>query len=341
MSKKKYIIPIFIPHEGCPHDCSFCNQRKIAGESSSSNKENVLNIINSYLKIFPKSTDNLEIAFFGGSFTGLPMEKQAQLLTPAFEMKKKGYIKEIRLSTRPDYISKDILLFLEQYGVSIIELGVQSTDDNILSLNRRGHTRQDIFDAVHLLKQYTFKIGLQMMVGLFGDNKDSIRRTAEDIIFLKPDFLRIYPTVVIKDTHLETLYKQGEYIPFTLKETIAICKNLLLLFKENDIPVIRIGLQSTEEITYGKAIVAGPYHPAFREMVESEIYKDLIDKEIKKYYKYDFKELIIYCHPSLASRVAGYKQSNKKYFMSKYNLTKLKIKLLTDIKEDYMKIEIH
>lgn len=341
MSKKNYIIPIFIPHKGCPHDCSFCNQKKIAGEVENNSEENIIEVINRYMELYPKPSTNLEIAFYGGSFTGLPIEKQVELLTPAYRMKKEGYIKEIRLSTRPDYINKEILSILEQYGVSIIELGVQSTDEHVLFLNKRGHTRKDIFKAVELVKKYDFRLGLQMMVGLFGDSGSTIKRTAEDIILLKPDFLRIYPTIVIKDTYLEILYKKGEYIPFTLEETVDICKSLLLEFKENNIPVIRLGLQSTEDIAYGKAIVAGPYHPAFREIVESEIYKDLIENDLRKYDGYKLKQLTIYCHPSAASKVAGYKQSNKNYLINKYHLSKIIIKPYPSIEIDTVRLEVH
>lgn len=338
MAKKRYIIPIFIPHEGCPHDCSFCNQKKITGITA--NQENVENTIEKYLKLYPKSAEIIEIAFYGGSFTGLPIEKQIQLLRPAYNMKKSGYISDIRLSTRPDYISKDILNLLKQYGVSIIELGLQSTDDNVLFLNGRGHTRKDIFDAVYNIREYPFKIGLQMMIGLFADNIKTINRTVEDILLLKPDFVRIYPTIVIKDTHLETLYKKGVYKPYTLERAVSICKELLLVFKKNDIPVIRLGLQATDDINYGKALVAGPYHPAFREIVETEIYRDLIEEEIKKYEIIGLKELIIYCHPRLSSKAAGFRKSNKNYFMKKYNFSRVKIIHLSDMKQDSIKVEI-
>lgn len=340
MPPKSYIIPIFIPHEGCPHDCSFCNQRKIAGESSSIDQQDVRNIIDKYLGMYPKLSKNIEVAFYGGSFTGLPIEKQIQLLKPAYEVKKKGLIQEIRLSTRPDYIHQEVLSLLEDYGVSIIELGLQSTDDHVLSLNRRGHTREDIIRAVNLVKQWNFKLGLQMMVGLYGDSETSIKKTAEDIICLRPDFIRIYPTVVIQDTYLEILYKQGIYSPYTLDEVVAICKDLLIKFKKNNIPVIRLGLQSTEDINIGKAVVAGPYHPAFREIVESEIYRDMIEQQLLECETYQYKELIVHCHSSVVSRVAGYQRSNKKYFIEKYNFTKIIIKHSFHREQDSIEIEL-
>jgi len=339
MAKKSYIIPIFIPHMGCPHDCSFCNQKKIAKEITKITGEDVYKIIKQYIGFFPQNDVHKEIAFYGGSFTGLPMETQIELLTPAFETKTKGLVDGIRLSTRPDYIDRDILNLLDEYEVSTIELGVQSTDDKVLELNNRGHTSKEVFSAVKLIREYDFKLGLQMMVGLLGDNETTIQKTAVDIISLNPDFLRIYPTIVIKDTYLETLYIRGEYQPFTVEETISICKGLLLTFKKSNIPVIRLGLQSNEDINYGKSLVAGPYHPAFREMVETEIYKGLIEEEINKININKSKNIIIYCHPTSVSKVAGYKQSNKKYLMEKYKLSKIIIKYDEKMQEDEIKVQ--
>ncbi|AOY77344.1 elongator complex protein 3 [Clostridium formicaceticum] len=340
MSKKNYIIPIFIPHQGCPHDCSFCNQKKIAGEIEDVTEKEVYQLIDDYLNLFPKDAANKEVAFYGGSFTGIPIRKQLELLKPAFKMKKKGCIHAIRVSTRPDYIDKDRLDLLKSYGVSAIELGVQSTDDEILALNRRGHKREDVFYAAELIKGYGFRLGLQMMVGLIGDHSASIHQTAKDIISLKPNFVRIYPTMVIKDTHLEALYYQGEYTPFSFEETVAICKELLLQFQANHIPVIRLGLQNTEDISHGKTIVAGPYHPAFREIVEGEIYKDLIEEKLKSVYEDREAMLLVYCHPSIASKVAGFKQGNKKYFAAKYKISKMIIKHCLEMPKGEIRISL-
>ncbi|AKL95507.1 radical SAM domain-containing protein [Clostridium aceticum] len=338
MSKKNYIIPIFIPHQGCPHDCSFCNQKRIAGEIDEVTQKDVDQLIHHYLQLFPKDAVNKEVAFYGGSFTGIPIKNQLQLLKPAFEMKRLGRIHGIRVSTRPDYIDEERLDLLKRYGVCTIELGVQSTDDRVLDLNHRGHKREDVFYAAGLIKKYEFKLGLQMMVGLLGDDRDSIQKTAKDILSLKPDFVRIYPTIVIKDTHLETLYRQGKYAPFSFEETVVICKDLLLQFEENHIPVIRLGLQSTEDLADGKAIVAGPYHPAFREIVEGEIYKEIIEKKLKTVERDTGTSLIIYCHSSIVSKVAGFKQSNKKYLINKYGLSKVIIKHCLDMPKGEVKV---
>ncbi|NLM04396.1 MAG: radical SAM protein [Clostridiales bacterium] len=341
MSKKSYIIPIFIPHRGCPHDCSFCNQRKIAGEMKEITGEDIYKITNKYLDFFPSNHIKKEVAFYGGSFTGLEMEKQIELLKPAFEMKEKGLINEIRLSTRPDYIDDSILVLLKKFGVTTIELGVQSTDNKVLELNHRGHTKEDVVFASKLIKDTGFKLGLQMMVGLLGDNITSIIKTAKDIISLNPNFVRIYPTIVIEHTYLEKLYLEGKYEPFTLEKTIEICKELLILFKKNKIPVIRLGLQSNDNMDYGKSLVAGPYHPSFRELVESEIYKDVIEKQIKKKDADKIRILNIHCNPTIISRVAGFKQSNKKYFMDKYNISDIKIIADNELDKNQLHIEIN
>ncbi|SCY84834.1 elongator complex protein 3 [Alkaliphilus peptidifermentans] len=339
MSKKKYIIPIFIPHRGCPHDCSFCNQKRIAGDITEITGVDVGALIEKYLEIYPEDMDK-EVAFYGGSFTGIPLDKQTELLEPAWQAKKKGYIKDIRLSTRPDYINKSILQQLGAYGVSIIELGVQSTNDHVLMLNQRGHTKDDVDKAVLDIKAAGYQLGLQMMLGLAGDTHESINRTVEDFIQWKPDFVRVYPTIVIKDTLLEELYKSGDYIPFSLVECVAIAKEVLKKFQNAEIPVIRMGLQSTEEITYGKSVVAGPYHPAFREMVETEIYRDKIQAIIESKGQTDFQNLIIYCNQKDSSKVAGYKQSNKSYFIEKYHLKCFKVKSSTEGKKGHLVVEV-
>ncbi len=338
MSKRRYIIPVFIPHRGCPHKCSFCNQREITGGGD--NKESVEATIEKYLNIYPKSVNKLEVAFYGGSFTGLSRQKQIELLKPAYIRKKRGYINDIRISTRPDYIDGEIISLLTEYGVSIIELGIQSTDKNVLSLNKRGHSRGEIFDAYNLLRKYPFKIGLQMMVGLLGDSENTVLTTAREIAYLKPDFVRIYPTIVLKNTLLGNLYKKGEFTPFSFDKTVDICKELLSYFINNNIPVIRLGLQSTEEINYNKAIVAGPYHPAFREIVESEIYKDIIEKKLIKLPLPNKKRLLISCHPEEVSKVIGHKKSNKKYFIDRYNLENITIKQNRNLDEYLIELDI-
>lgn len=343
MSKKKYILPIFIPHKGCPHDCSFCNQKRIAGQIEEVTGEEVSKMISSYLGTLPATSEEpyCEVAFYGGSFTGLEKGKQIELLEPAFERKNAGVVDEIRVSTRPDYINEENLKLLKKHGVSIIELGVQSTDDEVLKLNNRGHTRAQIVEATHLIKKYTFQLGLQMMVGLYGDSEKTIFNTVKDIVELNPDFVRVYPTVVIKDTYLEKLYLKGIYRPLGLEECIQFCKIILMKFNQHNIPVIRVGLQSTEEIAFGKSVKAGPYHPAFRELVETEIFKDYIEEKIISQNVKEKDEITIYCNPGEASKVAGYKKSNKNYFLKKYHLAGIEIKACRNMRRREIIVEIN
>lgn len=340
MSKARAIIPIFIPHKGCPHDCSFCNQRKIAGEEADVTIDRVVKTIDQQLQNLKNTSRSKEIAFYGGSFTGLPIKQQAQLLKIAYEKKKQGLIDKIRISTRPDYIDDEILNFLQEYGVSIIELGVQSTDDQVLKLNNRGHSKEDVFRASCLIRARQIELGLQMMVGLYGDTEEMLLNTARDIISCKADFVRIYPTIVIQNTLLEKLYLNNIYKPISLYEAVYLCKKLVLKFNEHNIPIIRLGLQATEEISMGKGIVAGPYHPAFREMVETEIYKDLIENKLENIFETKASILKIYCNPKDCSKVAGYGQSNKSYFKNKYDFKDVKVYSSNDFAIREINIEI-
>ncbi len=279
---KKRIIPIFVPHRGCPHDCIFCNQKKITGVSTEVTSEDVRNIIEEYLPTIDNDA-SVEVAFFGGSFTAIDEDIQNDLLAVAKEYVEKGLVQDIRMSTRPDCISEDILNRLKEYKVSIIELGVQSMDKNVLIDSVRGHDTEEVIKSAKLIKESGIKLGLQMMVGLPSDTEKKCIATARKFIELKPDCVRIYPTLVVKDTGLEVLLNKGEYKPFTLEQSIQIVKKLLALFYVNNINVIRVGLQATEDIQVGKAVVDGPHHPAFRELVESEMIKDYLIYIAKKY----------------------------------------------------------
>lgn len=274
---RTYNIPIFVPHRGCPFDCVFCNQRRITGSIKDVNADTVRETIEAYLKTIADAKNaKIEAAFFGGSFTGIPLDEQTELLSAAYEYVKSGRINGIRLSTRPDYIDAEILDNLKKYGVTTIELGVQSMDDDVLIKSGRGHTAQDVKRAVRLIKEYDFVLGLQMMTGLPGDTDEKSIYTAREIIKLKPEIVRIYPTLTINDTSLEDMYKSGEYVPQTVDEAVSLCKTLLLMFEADNIKVIRLGLQSTDEICENGSVVAGPVHSAFGEIVENAIYYDLI-----------------------------------------------------------------
>ena len=258
-------VALFVPHEGCPNQCSFCNQRAISGKKSQVTPDDV----DSAVKIAMDNPDSKggEIAFFGGSFTAIDRQTMVSLLSAAHRYIADGSFRGIRVSTRPDAINPEICSVLRHYGVTAVELGAQSLDDNVLRLNRRGHTAEDVIRATRLLQQEGFETGLQMMTGLYGSTDTDSLQTAEKIIGLKPDTVRIYPTVVLESTHLCELYRKGEYSPQDVEGAAEICAKLL---EKADIRVIRTGLHSGGDVE--GEFVAGAYHPAFKEICESKIY---------------------------------------------------------------------
>jgi histone acetyltransferase (RNA polymerase elongator complex component) len=284
LSKKHYIIPIFVPHEGCPHNCVFCNQEHITGSENTKDNIEVNKIddkyvketIEEYLKTIDAIDSTIEVSFFGGTFTAINIEKQKLLLSVAKAYKEMGKINHIRLSTRPDYIDIDILENLKAYSVDIIELGVQSMDEEVLLKSGRGHIKEDVSKASKLIKEYGFTLGHQVMLGLPGDTPQKDIKTVEQLLNLKPDMFRIYPALVIKDTPMEILYNSKNYSPYSIETAVSVSKDLLCMISSKDIKVIRIGLQPTDNIAEGKDIVAGPFHPAFRELVEGSLYCDMI-----------------------------------------------------------------
>ena len=318
MSKKHYIIPIFVPHRGCPHDCIFCNQKRITGQVNNVTAEDAKLIIEKYLRTIKDKQANVEIAFFGGSFTGIPMDEQNSLLALANEYLYRGQIDYIRLSTRPDYINNIIVENLKKYNVKIVELGIQSMDKDVLSAANRGHSPEDVEEAIKLLKQEGFIVGAQLMVGLPKDNEEKALETAKKIVELKPHIARIYPVLVIKDTYLEKMYRYGTYKPLSIEQAVKISKKMLLMLEKSGIKVIRIGLQPTEEMRMGESVVAGPYHPSMRQLVETDIYKDMIIYALKKIYE-DNKEIKIMANQKDFSSVIGQHKSNYKFIKAKYS----------------------
>ncbi len=340
--KKNYIIPIFVPHLGCPNDCTFCNQKKISGQKKNITKNDVKNIIEYYLENFKEVNRNVEVAFFGGSFTGIQRDIQEELLLAANEYVRLGKVNSIRISTRPDYIDKDILKFLKKYNVETIELGVQSTNNYILNKCKRGHSYEDVKKASKLIRKNKFKLGHQMMVGLPDSTQKDEINTAKDLIKLKPKMVRIYPVLVIKDTKLEEDYKKGEYIPNTLEQAIETASILLKIFKKKNIDVIRIGLQSTDEICNPEneesQVVAGPYHPAFRQLVESRIYYDEFIKKIKGLNN-KVKEITVLVNNSCINNFIGHKRENITKIKEIYNVDVVIQK--NDIVKDFKIVEIN
>ena len=262
-------VALFVPDAGCPHRCSFCNQKTISGKSVPITAADVRKAAETALGS-GKDLSGGEIAFFGGSFTGIDRAYMDELLAVAYEYVKNGFFKGIRVSTRPDYIDDDILIHLKKYGVTAIELGCQSMHDEVLNLNGRGHTAQDIREACNLIRMYGIELGVQMMTGLYGDDDRGAKFTAKYLADLKPQTARIYPTIVLDGTYLAELYESGKYVPQTLDEAVELCSELLLIFKEKGVKVIRLGLHSGGNVEEG--YIAGPYHPAFAELCKSRIY---------------------------------------------------------------------
>ena len=317
--KKKYIIPIFVPHLGCPNDCSFCNQKTISGQIKEITPDEVRSTVEFYLNNFKSKDKLVEIAFFGGSFTGIEMDKQEALLKVANEYIKLKKVESIRVSTRPDYIDKQKLKLLKKYGVKTIELGVQSSNDYILQKCKRNHTFADVKKASRLIRRNGFILGHQMMVGLPESTELDEIRTAKDLAKLKPKMMRIYPVLVLKGTELERDYLNGTYIPLSVDQAVERCKELCYFFAKKKINIIRIGLQSTDTISdkeknVQSQVVAGPYHETFRQLVECSINYDTIVKKIKS-YNVKVKEVEIITSPENVNNVVGYKRQN---------LTKLK-----------------
>lgn len=315
MGKKHYIIPIFVPHEGCPHNCVFCNQDSITGEESRISSEVAEKIILDYLKTINRNGAIIEVSFYGGTFTGINIELQNELLEVAYKYKSSGAIDKIHLSTRPDYINREILDNLKKYSVDIIELGVQSLDKDVLMMSGRGHTEEDVVIACKLIKEFGFILGLQIMLGLPGDTFSKDISTTRKVISLKPDICRIYPALTIRNTPMEDMYIRNNYVPYNLDETIELTKNIYSMLIANDINVIRIGLQPTDEINENAEVVAGPFHPAIRELVESKLFNQVIENTLEEI---NSNEIIIKVNNKDISKVFS---NRKKYFyetVSKY-----------------------
>lgn len=264
-----------------------------------------------------KKNFDFEIAFFGGSFTAIDREYMLELLQAAYPYVKSGQVRGIRISTRPDCIDTEILDILKAYGVTSIELGAQSMDDGVLKANRRGHTAQDVADASGLIQSYGFELGLQMMTGLFTDTQEKAVETAERIIALAPETVRIYPTVVLKNTYLAELYEKGVYTPLNVEKSVELCARLVPMFENADIKVIRLGLHSGKDLK--ENMLAGGFHDSFGELVKSRI---LVNK-ILELPPADYQ---VFVHPKSLSKLKGNNKRNIYLLMERgYN-----IKIITD-----------
>lgn len=273
--KKHYIIPVFIPEAACPNKCIYCNQGKITGFFEIPNPEYISQFISKRLKQIPADVTDIQIAFFGGNFTGLAFEEQRKMLMVASEFTDGRRVTSIRISTRPDYIDTEKLSLLKEFPVKNIELGVQSMFDDVLQLSARGHTVEDSVKASGLIIQNGFHLGLQIMAGLPGDTPEKLIKTAERIIQLGAEETRIYPLLVFKETPLYELYLQGKYKPLSVNETIEQLAPAVLLFENAGVKILRIGLHPSEDLLHGE-MVAGPWHPAMRQMIYTHAWNSVL-----------------------------------------------------------------
>lgn len=307
-------IALFVPHNGCPNQCTFCNQRSITGKQYQPTAEDVDRaVLEAVLSSERNGTKyNYEIAFFGGSFTAIDREYMLTMLNAAHKYVENGTVGGIRLSTRPDAIDNEVLTLLKNYGVTSIELGAQSMCDDVLLANLRGHTSDDVRNASCLIKNYGFSLGLQMMTGLYKSDNEKDIFTAKEIIGLEPDTVRIYPTITIEGTMLGELYKSGEYKPSSLDESVDLCALLLKMFSENNIEVIRLGLHYSEDLKNG--MLFDNYHPAFKELCESRLMLDEFVRslEFSEILKKGTKDIVVAVNPSSVSKFVGQKRANIK-----------------------------
>jgi histone acetyltransferase (RNA polymerase elongator complex component) len=329
MRSRHYNIPIFIPNAACPYQCIFCDQIKISGVDQVPTIDQVNNTIEKHLATMPCGS-NIEIAFFGGNFTGIPVEEQRKYLEIARGYVKKGEVNGIRISTRPDYIDEDIVSLLKQYGVTAVEIGAQSMDNEVLRLSGRGHTEDDVVKASAIIKKNEISLGLQMMIGLPGDTLDKTILTAKKIVSLGADTARIYPALVIKGTKLENLYLAKKYTPLSIMDAVRWSALILQIFEGQGINVIRIGLHPSENLLSGDSLVAGPFHTSFRELVLSEIWRKLLERFL---LVSENEELIIYVNPKEYNYAIGYEAGNKKMLLEKFK--KVVFKKEPSIKDRY------
>lgn len=303
-------ISIFIPHIGCPHRCSFCDQRTISGAENIPHGDDVREICEKALAEV-KSPENTEIAFFGGSFTAIPRAYMTELLEAAYSFVGEGKFKGIRLSTRPDCIDREVLTILKKYGVTSIELGAQSMSNKVLKANQRGHSADDVEKAAKLIREFGFELGLQMMVGLYKSDMADEFETLDKIAAIRPDTVRIYPVVILDGTKLGELYKSGEYSTFSFDEVTEFAAIAMMKFEYEGIKVIKCGLHASEFVE--RDMLGGFYHPAFRELCESNIYRRKIEELIAYETKSGF-DFVFAVNSTCISKAMGHKKSNVEYF---------------------------
>lgn len=307
---KHYNIPIFIPELACPNRCIYCNQRHISGQLQAVKPEEIKQIIEQHLATFIRPSE-VELAFFGGSFTGIDEKDMLTYLQTVQPYIEQGEIKSIRISTRPDYINEKILDILQQYNVKDIELGAQSLDEEVLAFAKRGHTVRDVENASQLIKSYGFSLGLQMMIGLPLDSVEKSKKTAKKILELGAESTRIYPTLVINNTDLADLYRQNKYKALSLDEAVDWTAEIYKIFSQSSIKILRVGLHPSEALINGTELLAGPFHVSFKELVLTKIWQE-------KFEKLPINTKTILVNPKEINYAIGYNSKNKQLLQKKF-----------------------
>lgn len=316
---RHFNIPVFIPELACPFRCVYCNQFSMTGNGKAPDIDEVTSIIDTHLTTLHPGKGRIEVAFFGGSFTGLEWKMQLQYLDAVQPYLQEGRVEGIRLSTRPDYIAEKNLSRLKEMGVVAIELGAQSLDDEVLKRSGRGHTAEDVVNASGLIKLWGFELGLQMMTGLPGDSVEKSLQTAREIVKLKAETTRIYPTLVIRDTPLEDLFNKGLYAPQTIESAVDLSARLFEVFSHADVKILRMGLHPSEGFFTGESLVAGPFHPAFGELVLSKIWHHRLFHLLETRQE---RAITIVVNPSEINVAIGHKAGNKKFLLNHFNKVK-------------------
>ncbi len=328
------MVPIFIPHAGCPHQCVFCDQISTTGQSRAFPTLRQLQAdIDRFLSYRKDPGRPTEIAFFGGNFLGMTADRIRFLLELGKTYVEQGKVQSLRFSTRPDTITSETLELIAGFPVATIELGVQSMDNTVLQTSRRGHKAEDTLMAVSLLRAGTYRLGLQMMIGLPGDTAEQALSTAAHIVALAPDFVRIYPTLVLKGSPLARWYAQGRFTPMTLAEAVELAKGLVSIFLTAGIKVIRIGLQPTDDLNSGAAVLAGPFHPAFGELVYGALWRDALNRWLRKQSIFG-QPIEIAVHPNSVSRVRGHKNENFKWITRGFHPGRITLRMARDLPTD-------
>jgi len=323
--QRPFIVPVFLPHAGCPHRCVFCDQAAITGQKASLTAADLRDHVFRYLQYRGENRGHAQIAFYGGNFLGLERELLAQMLQAASACVGQGLIQGIRFSTRPDTITEETLDLLKDYPVTTVEVGVQSMNDRVLENARRGHTAEQSTAALSLLKQAGYKTGAQLMTGLPGDDGRASIETAETVAALKPDSARIYPTLVIAGSPLARQYRQGAYAPQSLDAAVAMAKSMCLALENRGVTVIRMGLQPSDELADSATLLAGPYHPAFGHLVRSEILFDRVSSLIAHRHISPGADLTLAVHPSQTSTLRGQKNTNLNRLKQAFGLQSIQI----------------